>query len=64
LRCGLLCRDREAFAEVLQAAVDPELGELFMDAVLREAAAERAEIDAVYLLVVVRKRELSVAGQV
>jgi hypothetical protein len=33
-----------ALAEVLQAAVDPELGEFFLDAVLREAVAQGVEI--------------------
>ena len=38
---------------MLQAAVDPEFGEFFLDAVLREAAAQGAEIDAVHFLVLV-----------
>ena len=32
---------------MLQAAIDPELGQLFLHAVLREAAAQGPEIDAV-----------------
>src|SRR5260370_35651460 len=53
----LLRRDCRAFAEVVQAAVDPELGEFFLDAVLRQAAAQGAEIDAVHLLVLVEAGE-------
>ena len=42
---------------MLQAAVDPELGQLFLHAVLREAAAQGAEIDAVHFLVLVEAGE-------
>src|ERR1700720_1183041 len=42
---------------MLQAAVDPEFSEFFLDAVLREAATEGAEIDAVHLLVLVEAGE-------
>jgi len=48
---ALLGRHCGALAEMLQAAVDPELGEFFLDAVLRQAAAQGAEINAVHLLV-------------
>ena len=42
---------------MLQAAINPELGQLFLDAVLRQAAAQCAEIDAVHLLVLVEAGE-------
>ena len=39
--------------EALQAAADPEGGEFFLDAVLREALGERGEVDLVEELVLV-----------
>src|ERR1041385_6630571 len=44
-------------AEVAEAAVDPELRQLLLRAVLREAAAQGAEIDAVEVLVLVEAGE-------
>ena len=42
---------------MLQAAVDPELRQFLLDAVLREAAAQGSEIDAVHFLVLVEAGE-------
>src|SRR5208282_5429231 len=51
---GRLLRGQHlALSQVVQAAVDPQLVELFLDAVLRQAAMQRLEIDAVHLLVLV-----------
>src|SRR5580704_3154838 len=50
---ALFRRQCGAFAQMLQAAVDPQFGQLFLHAVLRQAAAQGAEIDAVHLLVLV-----------
>src|SRR5713226_4190848 len=44
-------------AEVPEATVDPQLGQLFLGAVLAEAAAQRREIDAVQFLVLVEAGE-------
>ena len=52
--CGRLLRGQHlALTQVVQAAVDPQLVELFLDAVLRQAAMQRLEIDAVHLLVLI-----------
>ena len=51
---GRLLRGQHlALAQMVQAAVDPQLVELFLDAVLRQAAMQRLEIDAVHLLVLI-----------
>jgi hypothetical protein len=42
---------------MLPAAVDPELRQLLLDAVLGEAAAQGAEIDAIHLLILVEAGE-------
>src|SRR5687767_4444091 len=47
--------------ELLEAAVDPQGGELFLNAVLREALGEGAEVDLVERLVLVEAGE-DVAG--
>src|SRR5712691_2688918 len=44
-------------AEVPEATVDPQLGQLFLGSVLAEAAAQRREIDAVQFLVLVEAGE-------
>src|SRR4051812_46972687 len=46
-----------ALAEALQAMVDPQLGQLLLRAVLRQALAQGREIDAVHVLVLVEARE-------
>src|ERR671927_317559 len=43
--------------QLAQAAVDPERGQLFLDAILREALRERAEVDLVERLVLVEAGE-------
>src|SRR5205814_10408172 len=52
-----LRRGGGAPAEVAQAAVDPLLGQLLLRAVLRQAAAQGREIDAVEILVLVEAGE-------
>jgi ABC-type Fe3+-hydroxamate transport system substrate-binding protein len=42
---------------MLRAAVDPELRQFLLDAVLREAAARGSEIDAVHFLILVEAGE-------
>ena len=55
---GRLLRGQHlALAQMVQAAVDPQLVELFLDAVLRQAAMQRREIDAVHLLILVEAGE-------
>src|SRR5215471_10788122 len=49
--------DGGAFAQMLQAAVDPEFGKLALHAVLRQAATQGAEIDAIHLLVLIEAGE-------
>src|SRR5712671_6025395 len=49
-------------AEVPKTAVDPQLGQLFLGAVLAEAAAQRWEIDAVQFLVLVEAGEYDGLG--
>src|SRR4051812_21220105 len=44
-------------AEVPQAAVDPQLGQLFLRAVLRQPPAQGAEIDPVEVLILVEAGE-------
>src|SRR5947209_131882 len=47
----------DAVAEPAQAAVDPQLGQLLLRAILRQAAAQRREIDPVDVLVLVEARK-------
>src|SRR5229473_7672776 len=54
---GSLRRGGLAPAEVPEATVDPQLGQLLLGAVLAEAAAQRREIDAVEFLVLVETGE-------
>src|SRR4051794_12239861 len=49
-------------AEVPEAAVDPQLGQLFLRAVLRQAPAQGAEIDPVDVLVLVEAGEYDRLG--
>src|SRR5215813_8528816 len=51
---ALLRRDCRAFAEMLQASVDPQLVQFFLHAVLRQAATEGRKIDPVHLLILVK----------
>ena len=53
LRFALIRRHCGAFAEVVQAAVNPQTGQFFLGAVLRQAAVQRREIDLIHLLVLV-----------
>jgi hypothetical protein len=46
-----------ALAEVVEAAVDPELGQLFLCAILGEAPVQGPKIDAVHFLVLVEAGE-------
>src|SRR6266851_1115860 len=54
---GSLRRGGLAPAEVPEATVDPQLGQLFLGAVLAETAAQSREIDAVEFLVLVEAGE-------
>jgi hypothetical protein len=47
---------------VVQPAVDPQLVQFFLDAVLRQAPVQRREIDAVNLLILVETRWLRPAA--
>src|SRR6516162_587658 len=50
---GLFHRHRLAPAEAVEAAVDPQLVQSFLDTVLRQAAMQRREIYVVHLVVLV-----------
>ena len=53
----LLRRQGRALAKVVEATVDPQLVQFFLDAVLRQAAMQGREVDAVHLLVLVEAGE-------
>ena len=62
LRRGLFGGHGRAPAKTVEAAVDPQLVELFLDTVLRQAAVQCQEIDAVHLLILIEAGELDRLG--
>jgi hypothetical protein len=54
---ALLRGQRLAFAEVVQAAVDPQSGQLFPGAVLRQPAMQCGEVCLVHLLILIEAGE-------